>query len=380
LFLPDPASQRQSREFDEFYAPEMRIIGQIIRPAVEDFLFGFLNAQRPEIERWSVARCYEYLDDLPRLQIGTTSSIVKAVLSSANPGRAVRNLLAQFSVDFLSEGSAIARKVMGNFGEVQSNLFRIFIDEYGGGVHSRKHSTLFERLLQANGMDCRPCAYWNYTLAASFGVPNLFQCLAANHREFFRYVGAVYYAETTYYHFCQQISGMLKHVFGAGAETEYFDEHYQVDQQHSRIAFDELVRPLIKRFDATAARGIVLGYEAFRIVSELFDDAFVLQLRAIDGRGMRTVRADKLPLDAVNKASYCRLQKPANFATTSTTEDHSVLYLVREGAMDLSLGLEAQVGLEAGEGVIVPKCVLHWLDGPDSCVYERYQVEQPDQP
>lgn len=378
LFLPEPGSKGQSREFEDFYAPEMRIIGQIVRPAVEEFLFGFLRGQGSEIEGWSVTRCHEYLNDLPRSQIDTTSRIVEAVLSSVNPGRAVRNLLAQFSVDFLSEGSAIARKVMGNFGEVQSSLFRIFIDEYGGGVHSKKHSTLFERLLGANGLDCRPFAYWNHTLAASFGVPNLFQCLAANHREFFRYVGAVYYAETTYYHFCQQISEMLKRVFGAGAETEYFDEHYEMDQKHSQIAFDELVCPLTSRFDEAAARGIVHGYEAFRIVSELFEQSFVIQLQAIDDQAVQTVTPDTLPLATGSKLSDSRRQKPANFATTSTTEDYPVLYLVREGTMDVVLGLEAQVRLEPGSGVIVPKSVLHWLDGPGVCVYETYQVCSPE--
>ena len=72
--------------------------------------------------------------------------------NSRDPSWALKYLLLQMAPDFLTEASPLARTVVGSFGAEQSEMMKVFIDEYGYGVHKTKHSTLFESLMKSVGL------------------------------------------------------------------------------------------------------------------------------------------------------------------------------------------------------------------------------------
>jgi hypothetical protein len=366
MYLPNADGPEAWKDFASFYESDLRIAGQILRPKVERFLFGFLDEQAPKEGSWTVSKLKDYFLELPEAQKGTESKLVRAILESKDPVRAARNVLIQFSADFLTEGSTLGRKVLGNFGEAQSNLVRIFMEENGSGIHSSKHSTLYEKLLCAYGLSDQPYRYWQYYLISSFAVPNFLTHLADDHRNFFRHIGTVYYAETTYYHISFQLSAMLKQIFGKDAETKYFDEHFEMDQSHSQIAFDELVCPLLERFGASAATQIVQGYDEFRAMDDLCQDDFIEQLSLMDG--IENFRVTPEKMSESRGASFAqslrflgRTERDGSEQLPSRINDVDVVYFARSGSLDVMIGHDCVVSVKPDEGLMIPRGRIHAL-------------------
>ena len=64
----------------------------------------------------------------------------------------------------------------------QSELFKIFIDEFGYGLYSAKHSTIFKGMLASVGLRTDLHAYWNFYLNSSLVGMNYFNYLTEDHR------------------------------------------------------------------------------------------------------------------------------------------------------------------------------------------------------
>ncbi|KMQ80554.1 hypothetical protein BPMI_04742 [Candidatus Burkholderia pumila] len=86
----------------------------------------------------------------------------------------------------------MARNVLGNFSAHQSELFKILIEEYGYGMHEKKHSTIFEEMMRQAGLNATTHHYWQFYTAPSMALTNYFHYISANHQHFFRYLGALF--------------------------------------------------------------------------------------------------------------------------------------------------------------------------------------------
>jgi hypothetical protein len=123
------------------------------------------------------------------------SPVMKAIEDSSNPVHAAKTFLIQLAGDFLVESSAMSRNILGSYGSIQSELFKVVIDEYGYGVHQSKHSRLFEETLESVGLESTPHSYWQFYLTSSLMLNNYFNYISGDHSKFFRYLGAIFYAE-----------------------------------------------------------------------------------------------------------------------------------------------------------------------------------------
>ncbi len=101
-----------------------------LRANLEDELVG-----PPVAEARSLGHrqdCAGYVANLiPNLKANRPSGFLEFLDSSSNRDHYYRNFLLQSSVDLLAEASASALGVIGEYGEPQSALFRILIDEFG---------------------------------------------------------------------------------------------------------------------------------------------------------------------------------------------------------------------------------------------------------
>jgi hypothetical protein len=383
VYLPNDRRPETWKDFASFYESDTRIAGQILRPVLEAFLFGFLDEQAPAAGNWNESKLKDYFLELPEAQKGTESKLVRAILNSRNPQRAAKNVLIQFSADFLTEGSTLGRKVLGNFGEAQSNLIHIFMEENGSGNHASKHSTLYEKLLRAYDLSDQPYRYWQNYLISSFAVPNFLTHLAHDHRNFFRHIGTVYYAETTYYHISFQLSAMLKQIFGQATETRYFDEHYEMDQSHSQIAFDELVCPLLERFGASVAAQIVQGYEEFRAMDDLCADDLIEQLALMDGiDNFRVVDPAKMGESQSSLfANSLRFQSSTSLngieQLPSRINDVDVVYFARNRTIDVMVGHDCVAPIRPNEGLMIPRGRVHALGSSETAAgFDTYEIDR----
>lgn len=374
VFLPKNSYPSIKHDLDLFYSEDTKVTGQVIRPVLEHHVFSFLEDEIDVTGHWTHDSLKTYFLSLPEKQEDFPSKLVEAILSSKNSKRAAIFLLIQLASDFLSEASGMARNIMGNFGEVQSDLFKILIDEYGYGVHTTKHSTLYEKLLRTHNLDDCPHAYWQYYLTSSFIVPNYVHYVSLDHRNFFRYVGALYYAETTYPFACKHLSKMLKELFGTNTETQYFDEHWHIDQHHSRMTYNNLVEPLLHKFGTYIIEDLIRGYEEFNLVSEMSDHDFIEQLHFIENIADYKQSTCTLDIDTILNPGHKSI-KLKNERSVPCVNDTNTLLVVESGTLAITPCYDFELYLNPGERIVIPKNrVYATLVKSDECVYYTYEI------
>jgi hypothetical protein len=175
-----------------------------------------------------------------------------------------RNFLVQSSPDLLAEASASALGVIGEYGEPQSALFRILIDEFGYGSHARKHAVLYRATMRSFGLDDAYNGYWPWFDTAALALHNAIHWLFQNPRNVFRQVGFLLHAETAY-----QRSTLAHHrylrEFHPDADARYFGEHAHIDLHHTRMVIDEAVTPLVAKFGPEVGTEIIAGAELTKV-------------------------------------------------------------------------------------------------------------------
>ena len=163
MFLPRGGLDGKWEDFQAFYSPDTRHWGELARPALERFSFGFLRDEVDVSGRWTRDSLEAYLRELTERDLAAPGRAEAAIATSADRERAARMWLIQFAPDFLSEASPMIRNAPGSYGRVQSEFFKIIIDEYGYGVHDAKHSTA----VRADARDPWGCARTSTTTGSS---------------------------------------------------------------------------------------------------------------------------------------------------------------------------------------------------------------------
>ena len=254
-------------------APEGSIVARLHRhydrgamarvDALRDDLEGEL-IEPLVLEAAAVARSVDPLayvaDVLPRVKRAPPSAFLAFLEATPHREHHYRNFLIQSSADLLAEASASALGVIGEFGEPQSALFRILIDEFGYGVHDKKHSVLYRRCIDGFGLNTEYNGYWSLFDERALELHNVIHSMFQTPAHFFRQVGFLLYAETSYQHSTGEHFRYLKR-FHPAVDGTYFGEHAHIDLHHTAMVTDEVVRPLIARFGEEAGREIVLGAE-----------------------------------------------------------------------------------------------------------------------
>lgn len=379
VFLPEKNFAARRGDFARYYSNDNKLLGELIRPTLEAHVFGFLEDEINVTGRWSAEALRSYLQSLVAEHERSELGICKAVLASAEPRRAARSLMVQVAGDFLSESSASARNILGKYGAIQSELFKIVIDDYGYGVHRAKHSTLFEDTLATCGLAPDAHAYWQFYLGSSLALNNYYHYVSRDHSKFFRAIGAVAVAESMFAHTCRKISEMLRAALGAEVDTYYFDEHYHIDEHHGRMAFEHVVAPAIAKHGDGVIPDIVRGMEELQLVTSLADEDFIAQVAFADGAEDFKALGGQINGRLLGgelqrqRATYVE-GRSRSFVTR--VHDGDRLCAVETGAAELVIGHDQSVRLGGGEAIVIPRGRLHGLAvASEECVYHIYDLE-----
>jgi hypothetical protein len=378
MFLPKSDLAAKRDDFRRFYSPSNRALGETIRPALERHAFGFLDTEVEVTGAWTRASLEAFLRALRERDTSEVSLPEKAIRDSTDPVRAARMWLIQFAADFLSEASPMIRNVLGYYGTTQSEWFKIIIDEYGYGVHDTKHSHLFEATLASAGLHTDVHHYWQYYLTSSLMTNNYFHYLGKNHELFFRYLGAMYYTETTLVDFCQKAADLLTHVFGDAVDTRYFTEHVHIDTHHGRMALEKLILPIVDQCGEWVIPEIVRGYEEFQLIADIADRDFAAQIAWMDG-GPANKALHEPVWAAIESgrvtAPIARLVEPRGELSNTHVHDGDELCHIVSGTMKFVSGFDSHQILEAGQGTVILRNRLHGaIIESDECVYEIHSV------
>jgi mannose-6-phosphate isomerase-like protein (cupin superfamily) len=380
VFLPETGFGAKQGDFQTFYGPQTATLGALIRPKLENYLFSFLNDEIQLSGAWTIDAFRSYAEDFISTSLKATGNpAMDAITDSADPVQAAKTFLIQLAGDFLVESSAMARNVPGGYGPLQSELFKVVIDEYGYGVHETKHSTMFEQVMKSVRLDPRPHAYWQFYLTSSLLLNNYFNYLSRSHDKFFRYLGAVLYAETTFVKTCREMADMMWRVFGNGAEVRYFLEHAHIDGHHSRMALEKLALPAIQQHGPGVIAEIVRGVEEAKLFAEMADHDFIRQVAWSDA-GERfkalaaTVRTNLLVSGA--KVPVQKLVELRGELSVTHVHDGDELCWIESGTMKFVTGDGRFIMLHAGEGTVIQKNRLHGaIIDSDECTYHISSIK-----
>ncbi|MFE0699541.1 iron-containing redox enzyme family protein [Streptomyces sp. NPDC058872] len=378
MFLPKAGFKSKWEDFKQYYNPSNRVLGEIIRPSLEKFAFGFLDQEVEVSGKWTKDELETYLRALEDRDLTQPSLSEVAIEKSADPVRAARMWLIQFAPDFLSEASPMLRNVLGYYGPAQSEWFKIIIDEYGYGVHNTKHSKLFERTLESVGLRSDVHHYWQYYLNSSLMVNNYFHYLGKNHELFFRYIGALYYTETALVDFCRRAAELLTKVFGPEVDVEYFTEHIGIDVHHGRMALEKLILPLVEEHGEVIIPEIVRGFEEFQLISDIADRDFADQIAWMDaGPANKELHAPVWEAISSGKVTppVAHIVEPYRELSNTHCHDGDELCHIVSGTMKFVAGFDSHQILEAGEGTVINRNRLHGaIIESEECVYEIHSV------
>lgn len=355
IFLPASDFASKRADFSSYYSNDNKLLGELIRPTLEAHVFSFLRDEIKVTGKWTVDALHSYMQTILERHERSELDICKRIVASANPQRAARALLIQVAGDFLSEASASSRNILGKYGDIQSELFKIVIDDYGYGVHPAKHSTLFENTLATCGLMADVHAYWHFYLSSSLAINNYYHYVSRDHSKYFQAIGAIAMAEAMFSHSCREISTMLRTVFGKLADTYYFDEHYHIDAHHGRMAFENVVAPAIARHGDGIIADIVRGMEELQLLTAIGDEDLIAQIEFADSVDELKTRGQELLAGGLQGVS--EVEK----SLVTRVNDHDQLYTAESGALDLMITDEQAVRIEPGEAIIVPRQRLHGL-------------------
>ncbi|GIG55767.1 hypothetical protein Lfu02_01390 [Longispora fulva] len=377
MFLPKAGFEAKRADFDLFYSHSNRIRGEMIRPYLERHVFGFLDQEVEVSGDWTKESLTAFLGELANSPTEPTLSEL-AIEKSANPQRAARNWLIQFAPDFLSEASPMIRNVMGYYGPVQSDWFKVIIDEFGYGVHDTKHSTLFENTMTSVGLRADVHHYWQYYLNSSLLMSNYFHYLGKSHELFFRYLGALYFTETTLVDFCRRAANLLTSVFGEEADTRYFTEHVHIDTHHGRMVLEKLILPIVDQCGEGVIPEIVRGFEEFQVIARIADQDFAAQVDWMDSGPVNKELHDPVWAkveDGSVAAPVAHLIEPRGELSNTHHHDGDELCHIVSGTMKFVSGYDSHQILEAGQGTVIWKNRLHGaVIESEECVYEIHSV------
>ncbi|MBB4956890.1 iron-containing redox enzyme family protein [Micromonospora polyrhachis] len=369
ILLPEQGLQDLRTDFDLFYGTDLRRLRESSLSDLEDFAFGFLDDEVDVTGAWTVEALDAYFQHAVAEADAGESPALTAITAARRPTVAADTYLVQLALDGLTEASAMSKNLGGAYGPEQSALFKIFIDEFGYGVHDAKHTTIFAKLLRSRSMASHVHAYWNFYLAAPLATNNYYYYVSRDHAKFFRYVGAVTYAERVFAPSFVKMIATYREVFGDDVDLHYADEHAHIDQHHGRITRDEVLLALAKRHGPGVIPELARGIAEARLLGSWFDEDTAAQIGWADTIGYHR----ELGLKAAAESDEGRridLAAGSPFGTRS--HDRTTALVVADGELDLVTTATGEPDrMTRGDAVLIPSGRLYGLQAVSpTCTYE----------
>lgn len=205
-----------------------------------------------------------WLEDLAlRRDIGLPPSGMAGFYRERATLEQMKEVVAHRSLFFLSEPDPWAMVIPTLRGEAKAGLLDVLLDEYGWGRHDHMHSTVYENLMNALGLDTGFDAYlertaWQYLASLNY------QWMVARHRRLCRRMyGYIYLVEA-------DSPGSMKEYLAAWERlgiddedvTRFYELHVTADEGHSQVALEEMILPVVRAEPAARAeiaRGVIEG-------------------------------------------------------------------------------------------------------------------------
>ncbi|KTT13357.1 cupin [Pseudomonas oryzihabitans] len=361
LYLPAAADNIVDK-LKEAYNEDLRVLAAGLIPELEKKVFTALRGDLLVGGEWNADIFKKYLAD--RLESPKNKEIqnsINLIHESSDSTMLANFLLIQHAVDFLPESSHMARLIKGDYGETQSAMFRVLLDEFGYGKHAAKHSSLFKDTLKSVGLLDNSHAYWNYYLTSTLLNNNYFHFLTRNPERFFEYVGAITYAENAFGPYCKKVGDLLEDCF-EGADVRYYREHHHIDGYHGLMTLNEILIPLANRFGSSVYPEFVKGIEMCCMLAEVMEEDLCAQIAWMEKRNeYRQLAMDIKPkvLSEIKNIPVAFLDEPEGELSVPHVHDGDEFCIVDQGLLRFCHGPGCFSDLGPGDCVVIAKNRLH---------------------
>jgi len=374
ILLPPAGLDSAKADFDLFYSPRVRRLRDAVRPDLERYAFSFLDdVPVPPVRTLDELQAYFMaevgLAGSPADHSGNNPAVdsaapltgsMRMITQCRHAEEAAGLHLIQLALDALTEASAMARNLGGWYGAQQSELFKIFLDEFGYGVYNAKHSTIFRGMLASVGLRTDLHAYWNFYLTSSLVGTNYFNYLTEDHRGMFRYMAAVTYLEWLFAQGFATTGIMLREVFGDRVDTRYCDEHAHIDIHHGRMTYENLLLGFARAHGDSVIPELVRGIEEIKLLLRLGDEDFQAQIGWADNLDRYLRAGAELATAAGDEGTAASLRRGGPFHTRVYDGDR--LLTVADGELDVyGWATDRPYRLGRGDTLLVPRGRLHGL-------------------
>jgi hypothetical protein len=377
LYLPDSAENILD-DLHHVYNKDLRSLAAVLIPEIERKIFHNLQREVKVGGKWDKEIFKNYFIDKYERNVDTEIKSLNLIKVSSEPPLLARLLLMQHAVDFLPESSHMVRFAKGDYGEEQSALFRVLLDEFGYGKHAAKHSSLFKETLKSADLFPNSHAYWNYYLTSSLLNNNYFHMLTRSPERFFEYIGAITYAENAFGPYCDQVKTILKQSIN-NIDTRYYSEHVHIDGYHGAMTLNEILLPLADRFGQTVYPEFVKGIEMSCILQRIMEDDLQAQMIWMEKRPQYRKLAMDIKSNVLNNISnipVAHLNEPKGELSVPHVHDGDEFCIVDEGLLRFCHGPDCFSDLEPGQGVVILKNRLHGaLVLSDYCKYRILSIK-----
>lgn len=190
-----------------------------------------------------------------------------------------RHLLAIASFDGLVEASRMTSVLGGAANEVQCMLVRVFLEEYGNGKLSRKHSTFFAKMMAEVELNTEPEGYFDLVPWEVIACANHNFLLTQRKRYFLRYNGGLTYFEIAGPSIYRNYLTAAQRLGLSDTAAGYWELHIREDERHGRWMLDEVAFPLAERYPQHAWE-LILGYDQEKLLGDRAGAAVVRLIQA----------------------------------------------------------------------------------------------------
>jgi hypothetical protein len=352
IFLPHaPLGPAGLKDYEAYF--DRALIGQglALRIPLENAVFTFLDTGI-ETRDWSRTGLLDYLKAAVAEEDRSPIGLTGALRGVTHKKEAVRLYLLHKASDFLTEGAAMTGSLGGSYGPLQNSLMKIFMDEYGNGNLERKHSSLFKKAMASCGLEIHPHCYFEDYLPTSLMMANYFHFICKSPKHFFKYLGAMYYAEATTTCFFQKLKAAFQEALGpTSMDLSYFEEHIEVDQLHREIVLRELIIPAIETYGDSILQDVYEGFETFRRLAGCAAVDLLGQISFADSVLSGKPAAEPRP----GRASSALRLSGGNRAFFPRIADTAMRLEVEAGSLELGAGTGGFVTLSRGASVTIPQ-------------------------
>ncbi len=375
VLLPEQGLSELRRDFDVFYGEELRRLRESTISDLERYAFGCLAGEVDVSGACTVDVLDAYFQHVTTESEQGESPALTAIATARNPAVAADIYLVQLALDGLTEASAMSRNLGGAYGPEQSALFKIFIDEFGYGVYDTKHTTIFAKMLRSRAMATHVHAYWNFYLPGPLATNNYYYYLSRDHAKFFRYAGAVTYAEAVFAPAFVKMIKTYREIFGEDVDLHYCDEHAHIDEHHGRITREQVLLALAEKHGPGVVPELMRGIAEARLIGGWFEDDTAAQIRWSDD----IPRYRDLGAAAPQVGDPHRVALSARSPFGTRSHDETVVLVLERGEADLVTTPTGEPErLVRDDAVLIPAGRVYGVKAvsPD-CRYLLHATEAP---